>query len=160
MKIIVHHSEITLKGQNRRYFEKKLAENIKDALTGAKVVRASNRLIVETNEDEKTAESRLKKVFGISNFVFAEECGTDFREITKVTVKMLDGKLNGKTFKVEAARSDKSYPMNSMDIEKKLGAAIVDAYGAKVSMKKPDITVRAELLADKAYVYAEKLPGL
>lgn len=157
MRVIVHHSEITLKGQNRRFFEKKLAENIKDALPEATVRRTSNRLIIETGAND--AESRLKKVFGISNFVFAEECGTDFKEITKTAVKMLDGKLKG-TFKVEATRSDKSYPMNSMEIEKKLGEAIVDAYNAKVAMKKPDITVHVELLADKAYVYAEKLPGL
>ncbi len=156
--IIVHYGEISLKGQNRRYFEKKLARNIKEALpAGADVRRLRSRMIVSAGgHDAEGIVSALSKIPGISNFCFASRCG-DFESLKSKAIGLLDGNIEGKTFKVVAAGD--GFPMGSSEIEKELGAAIVEKYGIRARMKSPDVTVYVETFDSEAYVYTEKIPG-
>jgi len=156
--IIVHYSEIALKGQNRNYFEKKLSRNIKEVLPiGTELIRMFGRFIIRLPEgcSKETIVSSLAKVSGISNFSFAVECGRTFEELKKKATEVLDG-MNG-TFKVIA--SGHGFPLSSSEIERQLGAAIVDKYKLKAKMKLPDITVFVETFDGAAYLYLQKFQG-
>jgi len=157
--IIVHYSEIALKGQNRNYFEKKLARNIKEVMPiGTELIRMFGRFIIRLPEgcSKEVVVSSLAKVYGISNFSFAVGCGRTFEELKRKATEVLSG-VNG-TFKVIA--SGHGFPLSSSEIEKRLGAAIVDSYKLKASMKSPDIRVYVEICDSAAYLYFEKIPGL
>ncbi len=158
--IIVHYGEIALKGQNRRYFEKKLARNLRDALpAGADVSRVHSRILISLEDyNKEDVISALAKTAGVSNFCFATECGSDFASLKSKTIELLDGKVEGKTFKVAAAGD--GFPLSSSEIEKELGAAVVERYKIRASMKTPDVTVHVETFDSAAYMYTEKFAGL
>lgn len=157
--IIVHYSEIALKGQNRRYFEKKLVKNIKDALLeGAKIERLLGRIVIRFAEalDKDRIVTALGRTSGITNFAFAVECGKTFDGLRNKAIEALNG-VQG-TFKVVA--SGHGFPLSRTEIERQLGAAIVEKYGLKAKMVSPDTTVHVEICDSVAYLYLEKFPGL
>lgn len=155
--IIVHYAEIALKGQNRNYFEKKLARNIKEVLPiGTELKRIFGRFIIRMPEGyNKDAASALAKVYGINNFAFAAECGKSFEELRDKALNILNGSAG--TFKVIA--SGHGFPLSSSAIERQLGAAIVDKHKLKAKMKLPDITVFVETFNGAAYLYLQKFHG-
>lgn len=156
--VIVHYSEIALKGQNRKYFEKKLARNIKDILpVGTEIRRVFGRFVIHLPAGYKKDDitSALTKICGISNFSFAVECGKTFDELRNKALEILDGSTG--TFKVIA--SGHGFPLSSSEIERQLGAAIVDKYKLKAKMKLPDITVFVETFDGAAYLYLQKFQG-
>jgi len=156
--IIVHYAEIALKGQNRNYFEKKLAKNIKDVMpVGTKIKRHFGRFVVSGTPDKDYAGA-LARIPGISNFAFAVKCGNDFDSLKAKTIELLDGKLQDKRFKVVA--SGNGFPLSSSDIERQLGAAIVEKYKIRASMTMPDVTVHVEAFDSTAYIYLEKFQGM
>lgn len=156
--VIVHYSEIALKGQNRNYFEKKLSRNIKEVLpAGAAIKRLFGRFVVRLppGYDKGEISSALSRVCGISNFSFAAMCGRTFEELKNMAIQAITG-MSG-TFKVIA--SGRSFELGPSEIERQLGAAIVEKCGLKAKMVSPDITVFAETFDSVAYIYLEKIPG-
>src|SRR3989338_4559845 len=128
--VLVKYSELALKGQNRGYFEKKLAENIKrtlkrDRIKFKTVRRFRSCIEIDTKEKEEKIRAALKKVFGIANFSFACTCSKDIEKIKKLAEKEARYHIKGKkSFKVEASRHDKSFKYNSMEIGRIVGEKI------------------------------------
>jgi thiamine biosynthesis protein ThiI len=152
--VLVHYGEIALKGKNRSFFEKKLVENIEEK-TKSKVERKRGFLKIDLDSGNLSLiEESLKKTFGIAWFAFAYSCEKDINKINKIACKHADFK---KTMKVEANRVDKTFPMTSMEINRKVGEALFKK-GAKISMK-PEKKIFVEV-ADDAYVFFEKQKGL
>lgn len=155
MVVIVRYAEIGIKGQNRPFFEKKLVKNIKSCLNFSKisfekVERKTGRIIIYTKEPC----SQLSKVFGISSFSNAIEIDYNFEDICK---KALEIYTKG-TFRITASCLTKC-ELASQDINKKVGAYIVDKTKAKVSLKNPDINIGIEILSNRAYLFKEKNKG-
>lgn len=164
--ILLKYGEIALKGLNRPVFEKKLLDNIRSAVAplGKFSVRKSQSTVyVEPLEDgidmERTIE-RLSKIFGIVNICPAVRCEKTIESIEKTTVECLLGMdLKGKTFKVEAKREDKQFPMNSPQICKHMGGVILkNTEGLSVDVHNPDILVQIEIRKD-AFIFTEKVNG-
>lgn len=164
--VLLKYGEIALKGLNRPVFEKKLLENVKAVLTplGKFSVRKSQSMLyvepLEADTDmEKTVE-RLSKVFGIVNICPAVKCEKTMESIEKTTIEALGQMdLNGKTFKVEAKREDKQFPMNSPQICKHMGGVILkNTEGLTVDVHNPDILVQIEIRKD-AFIFTEKFNG-
>ena len=164
--LLLKYGEIALKGLNRPVFEKKLLDNIRSAVApiGKFSIRKSQSTVyVEPLEDgidmEKTAE-RLSKVFGIVNICPAVRCEKTMECIEKTTVDaLLQMDLKGKTFKVEAKREDKQFPMNSPQICKHMGGVILkNTEGLSVDVHNPDILVQIEIRKD-AFIFTEKVSG-
>ena len=164
MVILVHYAEIGLKGKNRPFFEKKLAENIKSALQDAGVpadVRClPGRITAEIpdNADKSTICGVLDVQFGAASYAFAESTGTSFGDI-KHSAEKLIAKESGSTFRIAAQRGNKKYPYTSQEINEKVGEHIVRTLGRKVDLTKPDITCFIEIVEDTAFLYTEKLRG-
>ena len=130
MFVIIHYSEIGLKGDNRSFFEYKLMDNIKKALekiSGSKVKRMSGMVLVEFKNKKDSAKVRkhLEKVFGIATFSFVEEVKPDLEELKKKSLELLK-KEKFETFAVRAQRTNKNFPFKSIEIEREVGGYIYE----------------------------------
>lgn len=156
---VCHYHEIALKGQNRKWFEEKLAESIKKALSDGffeSVRRIPGRILVKTKK--KGAEDFLKNVFGIAYFAPVFICSQDMAVIEKEVYEML-GKKKFKTFRITTKRSKKDFFLNSQGINEKVGAFIVKKLKKKVNLEKPDITCFIEIVGEYAFLYTERIRG-
>lgn len=159
---LIHYGEIGLKGKNRRSFEEKLAANVRKALGGEGEVKISEkRLFVEfpKKADEEKIKENLRHVFGIEWFALAEECEPGLEEIWKCIKKNLK-KIDGKTFGVVTRRSDKNFPIKSMEVSGEIGGRIQQATGAEVDLGNPEVSVHIIILQKRAFVHFEKVKGL
>lgn len=153
--LLVRFGEVYLKGLNRPYFLRKLTDNIKRAVgpLGGEVWLRDSRIFVAGADMDAVAE-RVCRVFGVHSVSPALALEKDFEVIAREAVKMAMP-LSG-TFKVQARRSDKRFPMTSMEIEKELGGRILDANpNLKVDVHHPDHRVSVEI-RDQAYVFARE----
>ena len=124
--IIVRYCEIHLKGKKRGYFEKVFMTNLERSLAGIRheIRKPSGRYIVENFDEDRVEEiiDRLKKVFGTHTLSLGYKVGADMNEIYSA-VKLLIP--DSGSFKVEANRADKSFPLNSMQINAEIGGRIL-----------------------------------
>lgn len=166
---LIKYAEIAVKGKNRYVFEdalvKQITRSLKDVDGSFNVYKTQGRIHVDvTSEDYDYDEtiSALTKVFGISAIcpvVVLEDQGFD--QLAKEVVSYLDEIYpdKNKTFKVNARRARKNYPLQSMEINMNLGEKILDAYPEmKVDVHKPEIWVNVEI-RDRIYLYSIEIPG-
>lgn len=164
--ILLKYGEISLKGLNRPMFEKQLLANVAKALAplGKFSIRKSQSTVyVEPLGDDidmQAATERLSKVFGIVNICPAAKCQKTIEDIERTTLECLSQiDLNGKTFKVEAKREDKQFPMNSPQLCRHMGAVILkNTEGLSVDVLNPDILVQIEIRKE-AFIFTQKVSG-
>ncbi len=163
--ILLKYGEIALKGLNKPLFERKLMDNIKsrlDKIGKFSVRRAQSTVYVEPleNADMNEAVEALKQVFGIVNICPVMKCEKDIESIAEaVKTCVADSRTTEKTFKVEAKREDKSFPLNSPQICMEIGGKVLEAFhDIKVDVHQPDMVVNIEI-RQEAYVYTKKERG-
>lgn len=161
--IIIHYSEICLKGKNRGYFERKLIQNLKRALRTEidNVKRDDGRIICQLSKkaELERIRERLMLLPGISYFSFAKETELDIDKIKKKVISMLKkGDFN--TFAVRSMRSNKNFPISSQQINEIIGKYIAEKLRRRVDLKDPDITVYVEICKKGAFIYLEKYRGI
>lgn len=159
--LMLKFGELFLKGRNRREFLKQLKNNIVLKLKGIDCVltETQGRLIVSdfSVEMEEEIVSRLQMVFGLIGIASALEIETSLDNIKEEICKL---DFSGfKTFKVEVKRADKTFPMNSMDLEKYLGGIVLDSNpDLKVDLYTPELTIFVEIrVNNKTYIYKNLL---
>lgn len=165
--IMAKYGEIALKGLNRSSFEDLLVRNIKRRLAPLgdfDVSRRQSTVFIKPlseNVDLDIAVNKLCKVFGIAAVQRSAVLPKKMDEIIKLGIPYLKNTLeNAGTFKVEAKRSDKSFPLTSPQIQQELGGALSDAYPHLITdVHNPDITVLLEIRDKGAYLNAEKKPA-
>lgn len=165
---LIKYAEIGVKGKNRYVFEDALVSQIRLALKKTegsfKVHKTAGRIYVDADTDFDFDEvvGALQKVFGISGIcpvVFAEDKG--FGELCREVVKYMDAVYPDKhmTFKVQARRARKNYPMDSTQINRELGAVLLDAFPElTVDVHEPQIYLNVEI-REKIYIYSRIIPG-
>ena len=158
--LLVRYGEIFLKGLNRPYFIRALVRKIRYAVRGmgATVNVHDGRIFVRGFADLDECVDRVTKVFGVHSVSPAVEMPKeDFDAICDQAIEMVKG-LKG-TFKVNARRSDKRYPMNSPAINEEAGYRILNAnLDLKVDVHHPDYLVNIEI-RDMAYLYVKEIPA-
>ena len=165
--ILIKNGELALKGLNRCNFEDILIKNIRRRLKtlGEVTIRkAQSAIYIEPKEeafDFEEALNRVKLIFGIAGFSRAFVCEKDMADILEKSPEYLKSTLeNVKTFKVEAKRADKRFPLKSPEICRELGSVILSKYHhLKVDVHNPDVTVFVEIRDTNAYVHAEQIQG-
>lgn len=164
--ILVRYGELTLKSGNRNTFVNQLKSNIKYALIpleGYKVLANRDRMYVEVTEDADVEEimRRISKVFGVhsvSPVVKVEKDIEAIKEAAVVLAKDIDEP--GKTFKVDAKRSDKGFPYETFDLQQILGGEILKHIEhLTVKVKDPDYKLLVEIRRDAAYLYSRVIKG-
>lgn len=164
---LIKYAEIGLKGKNRHIFENALRDQIKRNLLplGEYIVtREQGRIFVECPEKydyEDTIEA-LQRVFGVSGICPVSVIeSTDWAEVTEGVATYVDSFYLDKnfTFKVEAKRADKKYPMTSPEICVEMGSFLLHRFPEmKVDVHEPKIRITVEI-RNKAYVYSYVIPG-
>jgi thiamine biosynthesis protein ThiI len=161
------YGEIALKGNNKRLFEERMVKNIKRRLHGCgefSYERAQSTLYItpkSENTDFNEVERRLLTVFGIGAIQRSLALPKDYSEIVRLGVPYLEkALLSAKSFKVEAKRADKTFPMNSMELMREFGGAIWEKNQYLcVNLHNPDVTVHLEIRDSNAYICANRLQG-
>ena len=165
---LIKYAEIGIKGKNRYLFEDALVDHIRRALKSAEgsfqVSKEQGRIYVFPQGEydyEETVEI-LQRVFGIAAIcpvVMAEDRG--YEQLAADVVQYIREVYpdSRKTFKVCARRARKSYPMNSMELNRELGGAILEACpDMRVDVHHPDIWLTVEV-RQKIYIYSREIPG-
>ena len=163
--MLAKYGELALKGLNRSTFEAALLKTIRRRVSYSgnfKVYKAQSTVYIEPLDDAadiSDACSKLKKVFGLSALNRALITEKDFDAICRDTVEYLGRELgSAKTFKVSAKRSDKKFPMDSMELSRELGGYILSKYPhLSVSMERPELNVVVEIRDFAAYIHSGKI---
>ena len=165
--ILIKNGEIALKGLNRTTFEDVLLKNIRRKLADLgkfRCYKAQSTMYIEPQEDGidlDEAVDRVRKVFGIAALTRACIVEKDFEDIKAKTVEYLKETLSeASTFKVEAKRSDKTFPMNTPQICTELGGYLLEQFpGLTVDVHNPQVTVMVEIRDFAAYIHAGQIEG-
>ena len=165
MKVLLaHYQEIALKGQNRPWFIRHLARNIRDALVGLDVGAVKlpmGRIEIELGPDADidAARARLRQVCGLANFAVAGTAVPDVDAITSAVLRDLPRHRDVPSFRVEVRRAHKQFPMASPDAERAIGSRVQDETGWRVDLSDPAFTVWVEIVPQRAYYYFDKEAG-
>ncbi|MBQ8598110.1 MAG: tRNA 4-thiouridine(8) synthase ThiI [Lachnospiraceae bacterium] len=165
---LIKYAEIGVKGKNKHLFEEALVQQIKYALKRCegefKVTRTDGRIYVHALSEfdyDETVDS-LKTVFGISGIcpvVYIQDEG--YEKLAEAVVDYMDKAYEDKnlTFKVAARRARKNFPMDSMELNRELGGAILNAFPEmKVDVHQPDVMLHVEI-RERIYIYSIEIPG-
>ena len=165
--ILCKYGEIVLKGANRKYFEDMLCKEMKKragAYGNFDIYRAQSTIYIDPKDELADIDGMFEaasKVFGIVALSRAAVCEKSMEDIARVTAAYVPRFLEGKkTFKVEAKRSDKAFPLDSMEISREIGGVVLDTcHKIKVDVHNPDVTVKVEIREFGAYVSAGQFKG-
>lgn len=166
--LIIRAGEASLKGQNKPYFEKMLAERIKKLLRkfeGINVKRSEGLIFIRSEKhiSQEDIIHEVKKVFGITSISPAVECNSNIEDIEKTAIKYMKDlieKKGIKTFKVESKRADKSFPLISPEISKRVGGAVLKGCKVlKVDVHDPDCRLFVNVRRDITYLYQQRIKG-
>jgi thiamine biosynthesis protein ThiI len=162
--IIIHYSEIGLKKGNRGFFEQKLKNNIENALrdlkAGIRVRFDFGRFLLFLSDGSRleTIVHRLKCVPGIAHFYVAFSGDTDVHVLKEQVYEGI-GQREFETFRIDTRRADKSFPLNSMEINRIVGERVFTGLKKKVDLANPDIRCVIEIFNKKVYFSFDRHDG-
>ena len=159
--------EIVLKGANRRTFEETLKKNVRRTVShfGAfKVYIMQSTVYVEPQADDCDLDGAWEAcghVFGVSSMCRCRACEKNLDAIYQAVVDYLGDELSvQKSFKVESKRSDKSFPLNSIQISQEIGGRLAEAFPqVAVDVHTPTYVVNVEVRDFAAYIHGPAVPG-
>ncbi len=161
--IMIKYGELTTKKDNIKVFIDRLYKNIKDKLSSYDVYIVKNkvRMFIDIKDyDENEIISKLKEVFGIHSIIICYKVDKNFESIKEESINLISN-MKFSTFKVETNRADKSFPYNSMEVSKLLGAHILKSIpNVSVDVHNPDILLHVEIRPDYSYIYFDEIKGL
>lgn len=168
--LIVRCGEVALKGMNKPYFERMLAERIHKRLKAAGYGKASVKrheglIFVRFDREWDTVQlaGEISKVFGVASISPAVESESNMEAIGVEAVSFMEKLCEDRcvrTFKVEAKRADKQFPIKSPDIARQIGGYVLKGLKVlKVDVHNPDVRLFVDVRHDRSYIYADKIAG-
>ncbi len=168
--LIVRCGEVALKGMNKPYFERMLAERIHKRLKAAGYGKASVKrheglIFVRFDREWDTLQlaGEISKVFGVASISPAVESESNMNAIGIEAVSFMEKLCEERcvrTFKVEAKRADKQFPIKSPDIARQIGGYVLKGLKVlKVDVHNPDVRLFVDVRHDSSYIYADKIAG-
>jgi len=165
-EIMIRYGELSLKGKNRNVFIRKLRDNIRRIMKDLPTVKVKSEhdrmyLFAEEGQEIEEALTRLQDVFGIQSFSPAVRCKANLDTIKETAERILsDMETEGKTFKVEVRRADKTFPLKTIELQQELGGHLLPIFpGLVVKMKHPEIRLLVDIREDGAYLSTETIQG-
>ena len=160
--ILIKYGELTTKKNNRNIFINTLCENIKKQLKNynIKIIKNRVRMFIETDDNIDEIVDILKNVFGIHGIVVAYKVDTNI-DVIKTSVLEIIKDINFKTFKVETKRSDKRFPIPSMEFNNIIGSLVLkNKEDISVDVHNPEYELKVEIREDYAYIYSIEVNGI
>jgi tRNA uracil 4-sulfurtransferase len=161
--IVIHFHEISLKGGNRPLFIRRLAGNLARAtadLPPVRIVRRPGRLLLDLDGHTKPESvlPRIGRVAGVANFALAYRVPSTVGAMKSVIARLIEGR-EFETFRITARRAFKSYPLTSVELNRELGAFVLERARTRVDLERPVLTITVEVLPDETFVYLDRSPG-
>jgi len=162
-RVLATTSEISLKGGNRMWFERRLTDNVNKALAGlpvSAVDRPKWRVLVSFSEPVPFHEvaKRLGSVFGLGAIMPVEYGGSTLESLQALIGERLQD-LQAETFAIRCLRSDKRFPMNSPEVEREVGRFVQTRTGWPVNLKSPDLTIHVLVDEKGLFTWTRRIPG-
>jgi thiamine biosynthesis protein ThiI len=162
--IMVKYGELGTKKDNINLFLKELKKNIDFILSDLKpnITYDKGRMFISSDEENfSKIEDKLKYVFGLRGYCIVYKLDTrDVNEIGRTALELIKDK-DIKTFKVVTKRSDKNFPIESLEISKRVGGIILPHFdNLKVDVRNPELTINIEIRIDSSYIYFDTIKGI
>lgn len=165
--LVIRYGEVALKGNNKPYFERALLSRLRartrqSALTGVTLTRHEGLIYARfaDKEEEEPLIKAVSKVFGVDSVSPAVETEPDLPAIYEGAVRLMEEEIKKKgikTFKVEAKRKDKTFPLKSPELSSSIGGAVLKGCRLlRVDVHHPDVILRADLRHDGCFLYTDK----
>jgi len=162
-RVLCTTSEISLKGGNRKWFERTLTDNVRKALSDLPVDRIERpawRVLISFTEPVPFAEAarRLATVFGLGAVMAVEFAGATVDDLES----LLDPRLNeleAESFAIRCLRSDKRFPLTSPEVERRVGTFVQDRTGWPVDLRNPDLTIHVLVDEKGLFTWTHRIPG-
>ncbi len=162
-RVLCTTSEISLKGGNRKWFERTLTENIRKALSDLPVDRIERpawRVLISFTEPVSFAEAarRLATVFGLGAMMAVEYAGATVDDLEALLGPRLN-ELEADSFAVRCLRSDKHFPMTSPEVERRVGTFVQERTEWPVDLRNPDLTIHVLVDEKGLFTWTRRIPG-
>ncbi len=161
--ILIKYGELTTKKGNRNFFINTLYQMILKKLKNydVKISKDISRMYIEFNDNEiDSILDRINHIFGIHTYQVAVKIDSNEDVINQAVIDYVYDK-SFKTFKIEVKRSDKTFPISSMDYAKKLGGIVLkNKDNIKVDVHNPEMLLKVEILDRYTYIYSDTFYGL
>ena len=163
--ILVRYGELTLKGTNRRRFTNVLKENVIQSLRsleGTRVKCERDRMFISLFEEANVNEvmNRLTKIFGIKSISPVFKTTQKLEDIKQLCVSLAKDFTNGDTFKIDVKRVDKSFSLDTYQLQRELGGVILKSVDhLKVDVKRPTHNIKVEVRKEGVYIYTKVIDG-
>jgi thiamine biosynthesis protein ThiI len=161
--VLIRYHEIALKKGNRPYFiellKRNLVSSVKDL--GIKEIRSLPARVLLTfkgDYDSRVLIERISAVFGVANFSLVQRTPRDFDALRARILESLEGSRFS-SFRIETQRGDKTFALESPEINRQLGAAVKEQSGARVDLTNAELTVTVEILPRDAFFGFNKIAG-
>lgn len=163
--IIIKYGELTTKKDNINFFITTLKDNIKNCLVDyeTEIKYDKGRMFIYANEDNlDVVIEKIKKTFGIHEINIGSEIDDNSIENIKKSLIELIKDRDITSFKIVTKRSDKKYPVNSMEISRQMGGIVLkNKEKAEVDVHNPKMVINIEVrLNNKVYIYFDKIKGI
>lgn len=166
-KILVRFGDLTLKGRNRKMFVSRVVNLVKEKLEGLNTTLeiTHDRIYVNINgEDTNEIVKRLGYVSGLLSFslVYRVDTTHDMQQIKEAAVNLINEQIKGEVkFKVESKRSDKTFPLTSLEISKEVSSYVLkNCKNLHVDVHNPEETLYIELRNKDTYLYLKDIKGM
>lgn len=161
--ILIKYGELTTKKANRNLFINILTQNIKNSLKNfdIKITKNRVRMFIEISQDKDLEPiiNKLTKIFGIHSIVICYKTNNNIDTIKKEVLTVANN-IQFKTFKVETKRSNKNFPINSMEFNNIIGGLLLkNIPNVKVDVHNPDYTLKIEVRETNTYIYSKEIKG-
>ena len=163
--LLVRYGELTLKGTNRKIFINQLKDNVKRALiplSGYHVKGKRDRMYIELSPEADINEiiQRLSKVYGIKSISPVIKIDKNEEKINQSAIQLSHDFEKGSTFKVDVKRVDKSFRLDTYELQRQVGGAILkENNNITVNVKNPDYEIKIEVRMDAIYIYEKVIAG-
>ncbi len=169
--IIVNFEEIFLKGENQKYFVRKLRDQLKFKLKHFshtiqfKQTRGGSLFLEITEPLPESDIEKIKEILqwtpGITQFYFVKSVPSHKDLILQTCVEIAEKQIRNKSdFRITARRLDKTFPFTSRELAMEAGASIVEKFGTKVNLTNPDYTIYIKVRPEQTFVYDEIIQGI
>jgi thiamine biosynthesis protein ThiI len=161
--IVVHYAEVSLKRGNRPLFLRHLARNITRATAGTGDVRVrlvSGRIVLDLGErvDPAAVRARVARVCGVASVASGFRVESALPAMRDAVARIVDGR-EFPTFRITARRAFKTYPMGSVELNRDLGAFVLERATSRVDLRDPALEIHVEVMPSETFVYADRVEG-
>ena len=160
---IVHYHEVSLKRGNRPLFLRHLARNLERATSDVGPVRLrqlSGRIMLDLDRNlhPEVVRDRLARVCGVASVALAYRVASTLEAMKDVIAQLLEGR-HFASFRISARRAFKTYPLTSVELNRELGAFVVERTGARVDLHHAELEIHIEVLPAETFVYVNRVAG-